>query len=102
MVASDRDTGNPVGPLPNLYVIEDTYGSAPARDELLKRNGCVGKTTAPYDPKYPSCVKYTGCPAAYPVVWCEFPGGNHADPNYNGVNYANAIVPFLLGLPPPP
>jgi len=101
MVASDRDTGNPVGPLPNLYVIEDTYGSAPARDELLTRNKCVGKATAPYDPKYPFCVKYTGCPAAYPVVWCEFPGGNHADPNYNGVNYANAIVPFLLGLPAP-
>ena len=102
MITSDRDNGNPVGPLPNLYVIEDTYGSAPARDELLKRNGCVGKTTAPYDPKYPSCLKYTGCPAAYPVVWCEFPGGGHADPNYNGVNYANAIVPFLLGLPPAP
>ncbi|MEA2699366.1 MAG: polyhydroxybutyrate depolymerase [Myxococcales bacterium] len=101
MVASDRDTGNPVGPLPNLNVIEDTYGSAPARDELLTRNGCVGKATAPYDPKYPFCMKYTGCPAAYPVVWCEFPGGNHADPNYNGVNYANAIVPFLLGLPAP-
>ena len=45
-------------------------------------------------------MKYTGCPAAYPLVWCEFPNGNHTQTNYEGVNYANAIVPFLLGLPP--
>jgi hypothetical protein len=101
MVVSDPDQANPVGPLPQIFTIEDTFGSAPARDELLTRNGCVGKTTAPYDPKYPHCVKYTGCPAAYPVVWCELPNGSHTQTNYEGVNYANAIVPFLLGLPTP-
>jgi polyhydroxybutyrate depolymerase len=102
MIASDVDTNNPVGPLPQLFVIEDSYGMAPARDEVLARNGCVGKATAPYDPKYPACVKYTGCPATYPVVWCEFAGGSHANPTYNNVNYANAVAPFLLGLPPAP
>ncbi len=101
MIVSTPDQANPVGPLPKLFTAEDTFGSAPARDELLKRNGCVGTTTAPYDPKYPRCVKYTDCPAAYPVVWCELPNGNHTQTNYENVNYANAIVPFLLGLPPP-
>jgi hypothetical protein len=101
MIVSTPDQANPVGPLPKIFTAEDTFGAAPARDELLTRNGCVGKTTAPYDPKYPLCVKYTGCPAAYPVVWCEFPNGNHTQTNTNGVNYASAIVPFLLGLPPP-
>ncbi|MDB4980939.1 MAG: hypothetical protein JWM82_1691, partial [Myxococcales bacterium] len=102
MIASDVDTANPVGPLTKLNVDEDTYGMAPARDEILARNGCVGKATAPFDAKYPACVKYTGCPSAYPVVWCEFAGGSHDNPTYNGVNYANAIAPFLLGLPPAP
>jgi polyhydroxybutyrate depolymerase len=102
MIVSATDTGNPVGPLATLNVIEDTFGMAPARDEILKRNGCVGTDHAPYDPAYPSCVKYTGCPAAYPVVWCEFAGGSHDNPNFGGVNYINAITPFLLGLPPVP
>jgi hypothetical protein len=102
MIASDVDTNNPVGPLSSLFVIEDTYGMAPARDEVLARNGCIGKDTVPYDPKYPACVKYTGCPAAYPVVWCEFAGGSHANPTYNNVNNLNAVAPFLMGLPPAP
>src|SRR5262249_47218471 len=102
MIVTDTDTANPVGPLTTLNVAEDTYGMAPARDEILARNGCTTKTTAPFDPKYPSCVKYTSCPAAYPVIWCEFTGGSHDNPTFNGVNYANAIAPFLLGLPPPP
>lgn len=75
--------------------------SARESDELLTRNGCVGTTTAPYNAKYPRCVKYTDWPAAYPVVWCEFPNGNHTQTNYEGADYARAVVPFLLGLPPP-
>ena len=102
MIVTATDTSNPVGPLMSLDVAEDTYGSAPARDEILARNGCVGKATAPYDPAYPACVKYTGCPAAYPVVWCEFANGNHADPNNNNVNYLNAVMPFFMSLPPAP
>lgn len=102
MIASDNDQNNPVGPLPELFVIEDSYGNAPARDELLVRNGCVGRDTAPWDPKFPACLKYTGCPPEYPVIWCEFAGGSHADPNYENVNYLDAVAPFLLGLPPAP
>jgi len=102
MIVTANDTSNPVGPLMSLNAAEDTFGSAPARDELLARNGCVGKATAPYDAKYPACVKYTGCPAAYPVVWCEFPMGGHANPTYNNVNYLNAVMPFFMGLPPAP
>ncbi len=97
MIVSDADTANPV-----LNVDEDTYGMAPARDEILARNGCIGKATAPFDPKFPLCVKYTGCPAAYPVVWCEFPGGQHDNPTYNNINYLNAVAPFFFGLPPAP
>jgi hypothetical protein len=100
MIVSTPDQANPVGPLPQLLTVEDTFGSAPARDELLTRNGCVGSANEPYDAKYPRCVRYTGCPAAYPVVWCELPNGQHTQTNYENVNYANAIVPFLLGLPP--
>jgi hypothetical protein len=102
MIVADADTANPVGPLPNLFVIEDSFGAAPARDEVLKRNGCVGTATTAFDPKFPLCVKYTGCPATYPVVWCEFPGGSHDNPTYNNINYLNAVAPFLIGLPPAP
>ena len=100
MIVSKPDQANPVGPLAQIFKDEDTFGSAPARDELLKRNGCTGNTTAPYDAKYPYCVKYIDCPAAYPVVWCELPNGNHTQTNYENVEYANAVVPFLMGLPP--
>jgi hypothetical protein len=102
MIVTDADTANPVGPLSKLLVIEDTYGMAPARDEILSRNGCVGNASAPFDPKFPLCVKYTGCPATYPVVWCEFPSGQHNNPTFNNINYLNAVAPFLLGLPPAP
>ena len=39
MIVSTPDQNNPVGPLPKIFTIEDSYGSAPARDELLTRNG---------------------------------------------------------------
>jgi hypothetical protein len=99
MVASEFDTTNPVGPLQKLDTGLDSYGSAPARDDVLARNGCVGTATAPFDSKFPSCVRYTGCPAAYPVVWCELATAAHAVTGYNNVNYAAAMWPFLTGLP---
>jgi hypothetical protein len=102
MIVTDLDTLNPVGPLATINAGLDSFGAAPARDEILERNGCVGKATMPYDAKFPACVKYTGCPAAYPVVWCEFAGGSHDNPTYDNVNYLNAVAPFLLGLPPAP
>jgi hypothetical protein len=102
MIVTDVDTLNPVGPLATINTGLDSFGAAPARDEVLMRNGCVGTAHEPYDPKFPACVRYTGCPAAYPVVWCEFAGGSHDNPTYNNVNYLNAVAPFLMGLPPAP
>jgi polyhydroxybutyrate depolymerase len=55
-------------------------GGMAARDRILKINGCTGTATVPYDAGTPSpCVSYTGCPAAYPVVWCQTTGKGHSD-----------------------
>jgi hypothetical protein len=92
------DDGNPIGPLATPK--NDSIGSVAARDEMLKRNGCVAQdfqiidtcTTragvspcaagvqpgdtysnvphAMWDAAFPKCHMYTGCPAKYPVVWC--------------------------------
>jgi poly(3-hydroxybutyrate) depolymerase len=114
MVESLGDTANPIGPIVPFDKSLDSPGSAPARDEILKRNGCVPQdfvfdysdtTTklgnAPHtswDPAYPMCVKYTGCPAAYPVVWCALSGCGHQCDNTGGVNYKNGIWKFWMSL----
>src|SRR4029077_18645317 len=95
----------------------DSPGSAEARDEILKRNGCVAPdfvfdysdTTTKlatarhtqWDPTYPMCVQYTGCPAAYPVVWCALSGANcgHQCDNAGGVSYKAGIWKFWTNLP---
>jgi hypothetical protein len=124
MVVAGADDTEPIGPLvmdmpfPSAglsatqvnsdIVAFDSYGSAPMRDELLKRNGCTGTATAVYDPAYSQCVTYTGCPVAYPVVWCELPGLSHlvGNVNYDGTSYvpgtpANPLLwNFLAKLAP--
>jgi poly(3-hydroxybutyrate) depolymerase len=95
MVAGDADTTNPIGPLmpcPPGDTSLDSCGSAPGRDAILQRNGCAGTATAPYDANYPACVAYTGCPKAFPVVWCPLPGAGHNDSSYDGVNYSPGSV----------
>jgi poly(3-hydroxybutyrate) depolymerase len=103
MVAGAADVDNPVGPLvmdmayaPSNLAVDavnaaitslDSNGSAPARDALLARNGCIGNATAVYDPAFPLCMKYTGCPAATPVVWCSVTGAGHQNLMYQGVTY---------------
>ncbi len=105
MVVGQADTENPIGPLAatdpaNLR--NGSAGSAPGRDDFLARNGCVGNATAPWDAAYPACVKYTGCPAAYPVVWCSLPGVGHGGSTVNGVNYSpGGMWKFLSTLPSP-
>jgi|HubBroStandDraft_1064217.scaffolds.fasta_scaffold04557_5 polyhydroxybutyrate depolymerase len=122
LVAGGIDGTNPIGPLVenmaypagglsatqvNSTISDlDSNGSAPARDAVLQRNHCVGTATAPYDPKYPDCVKYTGCPAEYPVVWCEIPMCAHICSTDNNVNYSPGSVQgdplmwnFLSNLP---
>jgi polyhydroxybutyrate depolymerase len=109
MVAGEADTVNPIGPLPMIDTDLDSFGSAPGRDEVLTRNGCTGTATTMYDSKYPDCVQYTGCPAAYPVVWCPLPGAGHNDSSAGGINYSPGSVQgdplmwkFLSSLPAAP
>jgi poly(3-hydroxybutyrate) depolymerase len=114
MVESLGDTANPIGPIVPFDQSLDSAGSAPARDEILKRNGCVAPDyvfdysdtttklgSAPHDtwdPMYPRCVKYTGCPAAYPVVWCALQGCGHQCDNQGTVSYRTAIWQFWMSL----
>ena len=111
------DTANPIGPLVPPDGNLDSGGSAPARDEILVRNGCVapnftftyaaGNTKeakagnaphAAWDPTYPSCFTYTGCPAAYPVVWCALDGGHEVD-NEGNLDYKQGMLKFFDALP---
>ena len=117
MVEGLGDTANPIGPLNPPSGGLDSAGSAPARDEILKRNGCVAPDfqftydtantkeakagNAPHDiwdPTYPSCYKYTGCPATYPVVWCALPGGHETD-NEGNLDYKVGMLKFFDSLP---
>ena len=99
MIADKQDDMNPIT-VTTLEPHLDSHGSSAARDELLVRNGCQGNTGTVYDPKYPSCVKYN-CPVAYPVIWCALNGG-HTNTNENGIDYAQAVWPFFMALPPSP
>lgn len=105
MVVNDMDTANPIGQpdQPNVAFNTDldSYGSAHERIDLLTRNACVGTATAMYDPAFPKCMKYTGCPADFPVIWCELPEG-HDNTQDGTINYLNAMWPFLSALPSEP
>jgi len=97
MVVNSGDGPNPVGPLAKINLDLDSFGSAPERDSLLMRNGCVGTATTMYNATFPACLKYTGCPDQFPVIWCELNGGH--DNTMQGVDYRNAMWPFLTSLP---
>jgi poly(3-hydroxybutyrate) depolymerase len=114
MIEGKGDTNNPIGPLNPPSSNLDSTGSAEGRDEILKRNGCVPADfkfeyndvlgNAPHtqwDPAFPMCVKYTGCPAAYPVVWCALDGGHQVD-NSGGVQYKPGMWKFFNSLPSRP
>ncbi len=98
------DTDNPIGPLaptdPKALDL-DSLGSAPARDDLLSRNGCVGNATAPWDAAFPACVKYTGCPVGAPVVWCAIATAHNigASPTLRDQYAYNAIWKLWTSLP---
>ncbi|HVU50578.1 MAG TPA: hypothetical protein VHL80_07810, partial [Polyangia bacterium] len=99
-----KDVDNPIGPLAPTDPVAidlDSLGSAPARDDLLARNGCMGAATKVWDAAYPACVQYTGCPAAAPVVWCAIDSDHNIGANPTlGSQYAyNAIWKFWTTLP---
>lgn len=81
----------------NTNPIEGPTGSALARDEILKTNKCAGTATMPFAADQ-DCVQYTGCPAAFPVVWCT-PGGGHT--GGSDAHWA-AVGAFWDMLPPVP
>jgi len=63
-----------VGPLAKIFTSEDTYGSAAGAGRDPDPQRLASENHRPLtDPKYPDCVTYTGCPAAYPVVWWNCP-----------------------------
>ena len=102
LVAGEPPNDNPIGPLsPDDPVAKqlDSLGSAPARDDILMRNGCTGTATKMWDPTYPECVQYTGCPAAYPVVWCAEATLGH---NYPSGLAQAGFWNFWSTLPPAP
>jgi poly(3-hydroxybutyrate) depolymerase len=87
LLTGATDTTNPVtGPT----------GSGVARDLILQTNGCVGTATTPWT-VFPAgnCQQYTGCPAAYPVIFCNGGGPGHTD---GGGAYKTAIWTFWSGL----
>ncbi|HEY0709606.1 MAG TPA: hypothetical protein VGG33_22535, partial [Polyangia bacterium] len=85
LLTGQNDGANPIsGPT----------GSAAARDLVLQTNGCVGTATTDW-PGMANCKQYTGCPAAYPVIWCT-PPGDHTD---GGGAYKTVISKFWSGLP---
>ncbi len=82
VTGGEAATGTCKGPVSRIFIHDkdDTTnvisGSIKARDRQLTQNGC-DKTMQPV-PRDPSpCVGYPGCPAAYPVVWCETTGRMH-------------------------
>jgi hypothetical protein len=77
--------------------IDGPTGSALARDQILMTNKCVGTATMPFAPDK-DCVQYTGCPAAFPVVWCT-PGGGHTG---GSAEHWAAVGAFWASLPAVP
>jgi hypothetical protein len=77
--------------------IDGPTGSALARDQILMTNKCVGAATMPFAADG-DCVQYTGCPAAFPVVWCT-PGGGHTG---GSAQHWAAVGAFWDGLPAVP
>jgi hypothetical protein len=66
LLTGQGDTANP---------IDGPTGSAAARDKILETNKCVGTETKAFAGDA-DCRQYTGCPAAFPVVFCTPPGSH--------------------------
>jgi len=78
--------------------IDGPTGSAALRDHILMKNGCAGTATTPFTASDQDCVQYTGCPAAFPVIWCTPPGGHTGGSNTHWA----AVGAFWNALPPIP
>jgi hypothetical protein len=104
-VGSTVDTAYPLGPLaPSdpAFATNDSPGLVPMRDDVLARNGCLGSPSRPWSSSLPSCVTFTSCPAAFPVVWCVLSVSGRNSGIISGMpTYTpGAMLSFLTGLPP--
>jgi hypothetical protein len=96
--------GNPEcnGPVGGLWIHDEQDGGAnpyscaqEQKERLLIQNGCVGTETEPWGADFfnaGECVKYTGCPAEYPVIFCTTTGRGHGSQNDNAVAGFNRFV----------
>jgi len=82
VTGGESASGTCKGPVSRIFIHDkdDTTnvisGSVKARDRQLTQNGCdKSMQPVPIDPS--PCVNYPGCPAAYPVEWCETSGQMH-------------------------
>jgi poly(3-hydroxybutyrate) depolymerase len=75
-------------------------GSDAAMNLILQNNCCQGTTTVPWETTCLSCgpcVRYTGCPAGFPVVRCTPPpAAGHTD---GGSDFKTAIWQTWMSLP---
>lgn len=85
MIHDENDGSNNIG------------GGEAARARVLDQNGCTGTDTEMWDAQYPMCQKYSGCPAEYPVVWCQTSGVNHSPQDELS---APVFWKFLMQQPP--
>jgi polyhydroxybutyrate depolymerase len=82
VTGGESATGTCKGPVSRIFIhdSDDTTnvisGSVKARDRQLTQNGC-DKTMQPVAVDPSPCVTYPGCPAAYPVEWCQTSGQMH-------------------------
>jgi poly(3-hydroxybutyrate) depolymerase len=78
------------GPVASIWIHDqnDTAnvysGTTTARDRVLATNGCSGSATETWDTGDIQigdrmCVKYTDCPAEYPVILCTSQTQGHGD-----------------------
>jgi hypothetical protein len=93
MTGDSSDTTNPI-----ISVDSKTgtpKGSGAARDRILMANGCQ-MTSKPWDPAFPGCEIYDGCPPQFPVVWCLTMGQGHST---GGINSSKGFWQFWSTLP---
>ncbi len=69
-----------------------------ARDRALAQNGCTDGANGPTEPwgedffVEGTCLKYTGCPPAYPIVFCTTVGRTHQSNNDNAIPGFNRFM----------
>jgi hypothetical protein len=102
--------GNPEcnGPVAALWIHDEGDGGAnpisgayAMRDRVLEQNGCQGGSGGPTEVwgadvvVNGTCLKYTACPAEYPVVFCTTQGQGHASQNSNAIRGFNRFMDDL-------